>query len=296
MAIRIGTSEPGGTFNMQGEAVAALLRKKHDVEIFPSDGASVASANGLHAGTLDFGFSAANWVGRAMRGGDPFAQPIDIRMAGPANVGPMFYVVRAESGLKTVDDMRGRRVSVNVRDSGMYQHVRTIFGALGIAFDAFEPVYLNFADGAAALRAGEIDVQWQCPIPNPVMTELANSTDVRVLDYAPGQLEAVLEAAGYYRRAVMEKGCFRGVGRDTPQVGVFNVITTHARVPDALVREFVATMIDNADALGKTQPLYKGLAGLYRELKTEGRALFEPGGVPLHPGAVRAYRDAGLLG
>ncbi len=295
MAIRIGTSELGGTFNMQGEAVATLLRAKHEVEIYPSDGASVASANGLHAGALDFGFSAANWVGRAMRGEDPFAQPIDIRMAGPANVGPMFYVVRADSRLKTINDMRGKRVSVNVRDSGMYQHVRTIFGALGIAFDEFEPVYLNFADGAEALKKGDIDVQWQCPIPNPVMTDLANSIDVRVLDYGPGQLEAVLKAAGYYRRAVMEKGTFRGIDTDTPQVGVFNVITTHARVPDALVHEFVATMIDNAEALGKAQPLYKGLAGLYRELKTEGRGLFEPGGVPLHPGALQAYRDAGLL-
>jgi TRAP transporter TAXI family solute receptor len=295
MAIRIGTSELGGTFNMQGEAVAALLRGKHAVEIYPSDGASVASANGLHAGDLEFGFSAANWVGRAMRGEDPFARPIDIRMVGPANVGPMFYVVRADSELRTIDDMRGRRVSVNVRDSGMYQHVRTIFGALGISFDEFEPVYLNFADGAEALRAGEIDVQWQCPIPNPVMTGLANSTDVRVLDYAPGQLEAVLKAAGYYRRAVIGKGAFRGVERDTPQVGVFNVITSHARAPDALVHEFVTAMIDNAEALGRTQPLYRGLAALYRELKVEGRSLFEPGGVPLHPGAVQAYRDAGLL-
>ena len=201
MAIRIGTSELGGTFNMQGEAVAALLRKKHEVEIFPSDGASVASANGLHAGKLDFGFSAANWVGRALRGEDPFVQPIDIRMAGPANVGPMFYIVRADSGLKTIDDMRGRRVSVNVRDSGMYQHVLcnmygldTISCGATIGFDEFEPVYLNFADGAAALKAGEIDVQWQCPIPNPVMTELANSTEVRVLEYGPGQLDGLIEA------------------------------------------------------------------------------------------------------
>jgi TRAP transporter TAXI family solute receptor len=296
MTVRIGTSEIGGTFSLQGAAVAALLlRKGREVEIFPSGGASVASAEGLHEDALDFGFSAANWVGRALRGEAPFSQPIDIRMVGPANVGPMFFVVRADSDLHAIDDMRGRRVSVNLRDSGMIQHVHNIFGALGISFDAFEPVHLNFAEGADALRAGEIDAQWQCPIPNPVMTKLADSTAIRVLEYGPGQLETVLGRFGTYRRAVMEKGCFRGVDRDTAQVGVFNVITTHARTDPALVYDFASAMVGNARELGETQPLFRGLAALYAELEAGGKSVFEPDGVPLHPGALQAYRDAGLL-
>lgn len=293
--IRVGTSEAGGTFHMQGEAVAELLRPSYEIEIFPFDGASVACANGLHADELDVGFSASNWVGRALRGEAPFEQPIDIRMVAPANVGPMFFVTRADSDLHTIDDMRGRRVSVNVSNSGMFQHIRTIFGVLGISFDDFEPFYLGFADGADALRNGDIDAQWQCPIPNPVMTALANSTDVRVLEYAPGQLEAVLDKVEFYRRAVMERGCFRGVERDTAQIGVLNVITTHARVDDRLVYDWVTAMVENAAALGEKLPLYKGLPALFRELKDRGAAAFEPGGVKLHPGALRAYRDAGLL-
>lgn len=280
---------------MQGEAVADYLRHSYEIEVHPFDGSSVACANGLHADELDIGFSASNWVGRALRGEEPFEQPIDIRMVAPANVGPMFFVVRADSDLKTIDDMRGRRVSVNVRESGMYQHICTIFGVLGISFDDFEPHYLGFGDGADALRRGDIDAQWQCPIPNPIMTELANSTDVRVLDYAPGQLETVLDNVEFYRRATMEAGCFRGVDHDSTQVGVLNVITTHARVEDALVKDWVTAMIQNAAALGETLPLYKGLAELLDELRTEGASVFEPGGVKLHPGAKLAYEEAGLL-
>ena len=293
--IRLGTSEIGGTFHMQGEAVASYLRDTYEIEIHAFDGASVACANGLHADELDIGFSASNWVGRALRGEAPFENPIDIRMVAPANVGPMFFVVRADSDLYSIDDMRGRRVSVNVSNSGMFQHICTIFGVLGISFDDFEPHYLGFADGAEALRNGEIDAQWQCPIPNPVMTDLANSTDVRVLEYAPGQLEQVLDNVEFYRRAVMEKGSLRGVEQDTAQTGVLNVITTHARVDDQLVHDWVTAMIDNATALGETLPLYKGLASLFGELKTKGASVFEPGGVKLHSGAVQAYKDAGLL-
>jgi hypothetical protein len=293
--IRLGTSETGGTFHMQGEAVADFLRNAYEIEVHPFDGASVACANGLHADELDIGFSASNWVGRALRGEAPFEQPIDIRMVAPANVGPMFFVVRADSDLYSIDDMRGRRVSVNVSGSGMFQHIRSIFGVLGLSFDAFEPFHLGFADGAEALRAGEIDAQWQCPIPNPVMTGLANSTDVRVLEYAPGQLEKVLDSIEFYRRAVMEKGCFRGVDKDTAQIGVLNVITSHARVDDQLVYDWVTAMIENAAALGQKLPLYRGLGALFQELKDKGAPAFEPDGVRLHPGAVRAYRDAGLL-
>lgn len=295
MKIRIGTSEIEGTFHRQGEAIAKLLRSDHTVDIEPMAGSSVGSALGLHTGDLQFGFSASNWVGRALRGEDPFEKPIGIRMAAPANVGPMFFVVRADSDLHTMDDMKGRRVSVNVANSGMYQHTRTIFGILGISFDSFEPVHMTFEEGAAALKSGEIDAQWQCPIPNPVMTELADSTDVRVLEYGPGQLEKVIAEAAFYRRAVMPVGAFRGIDQETAQVGVLNVIATHERVDDAMVYEFVSTMINNAQALGESLELYRGLVDLFAELKTEGQSVFEPGGVSLHPGAVQAFREAGLL-
>ena len=216
-------------------------------------------------------------------------------MAAPANVGPMFFVVRADSDLHTIDDMIGRKISVNVTNSGMYQHTRTIFGILGISFDQFEPVHMTFEEGAVALKAGDIDAQWQCPIPNPVMTELADSTDVRVLEYGPGQLEKVIAEATFYRQAVIPVGAFRGVDKETPQVGVLNVIATHERVEDALVHEFVTTMIENATLLADRQELYRGLADLFAELKSEGQSVFEPGGVSLHPGAIQAYHDAGLL-
>jgi hypothetical protein len=295
MRFRIGTSEAGGTFNRQGEVVGALLRDRHDVEIHTIEGSSVANANRLHSGGLEFGFSASNWVGRASRGEVPFEQPIDIRMAAPANVGPMFFITRADSDLRSIDDMRGRKVSVNIRESGMYQHVRTIFGLLGISFDDFEPVHLNFEEGGEALASGEIDAQWQCPVPNPVMTSLAERLDVRVLEYGDGQLEQVIAGAGYYRPTYLCPGDFKGIAQDSAQVGVLNVITTHARVNDDVVAELVSAMIGNATVLGERETLYKGLADLFQELKSKGASVFEPDGVPFHPGAVRAYREAGLI-
>ena len=295
MNIRIGTSEVDGTFHRQGEAIASFLRKKYRVETKPMTGSSVGSALGLASGELEFGFSASNWVGRALRGENPFDNPISLRMVAPANVGPMFFIVREDSKLYQINDMRGCRVAVNFIDSGMFQHTKTIFGILGISFDDFDPIYVGFEEGAEKLIKGEIDAQWQCPIPNPVMTKLANKLNVRVLEYGPGQLEKVIEKAKFYRQATIHKGSFKGVLSNTKQVGVLNVIATHERVNSEQVKDFVVSMITNARELGKIEELFKGLNDLFSEIGKEGRSIIEPDCVRLHDGAVEAYRKFGLL-
>lgn len=294
MNIRIGTAEAGGTFDTQGAAIGELLRTQdgaESVEIVHSLNASVGNANRLHTGEIDLGFMAANWIGRALNGAAPFDHPISLRMAGPANAGPLFFVTQSGSSIETVRDVAGKRVCVGAKNSGMTQHVHTIFDVLGISFDDF----LSFAEGADALVSGDVDVQFQCPIPNQVMTDLSERADVRVVDLVSSDLGLLLEAVPYYRRTVMRAGAFRGLNEDTPQVAVLNVVVSHESVPEDKVHAVIRAMADNTDALAAANPLYIGLGDLYEPLRSEGAAALEIGGVPLHPGAVRAYRELGYL-
>src|SRR5229473_1725346 len=189
MTIGIGTSERDGTFYSQGRALESLFERRPTlpaVEVVASNSASIENANRLHAGDIEFGFMASNWIGRAKNGEAPFTRPLDLAMAAPMNAGPLFFIARADSALRSFADLRGRRVAVGPRTSGMVQHAHVIFGALGSGFSDFSPVYLDFAAGAEALAAGEIDAQFQCPIPNKVMSELAERVALRVVSYAPG--------------------------------------------------------------------------------------------------------------
>jgi uncharacterized protein len=299
MTIRIGTSERGGTFSSQGLALKTIFDRHpalRPIEVLESRSASIENANKLHNGEIEFGFMASNWIGRAKNGEPPFERPMEIRMLAPMNAGPLFFITRAAMPIHSVGELRGKRVAVGGQMSGMVQHAHSIFGVLGIRFSDFTPVYLDFAAGAAALTAGEVDAQFQCPIPNALMTDLASRVEVRVLSYAAGELEALVKAVPYYRPTVMRRGALRGLNADVPQVAVVNVLATHASIPVQTAREAVALIVSNADELGRLNPLFSGLAELFRPLRAQGAAAIEFGGVKLHQGALDAYRAAGLLG
>jgi uncharacterized protein len=298
MAIRIGTSEHGGTFYTQGQAIVELFnrgRGESDKCVVQTTDASIHNAEQLDRGELEFGFMASNWIGRAKDAAAPFARPIVVRMVAPANAGPMCFVKLASSPIESVADFKGKRIAIGTKGSGMEQHIHTIFGVLGISLDSFAPAHMGFAEGADALVAGKIDAQFHPPIPNKVLTDLSRRADIRVVPFAPGQMDKILAQVPFYRPVVMEKNVFRGVVEDVTQVGVINVIVTHQRIPENVVYDMAKAISGNLDELPRMNPLFKGLKDLFEPLRTNGASAFEFGGVALHPGAVKAYREGGWL-
>ena len=296
--IRIGTSEHGGTFYTQGQAIAELFnrgRADNDKCVVQTTDASIHNAEQLDRGELEFGFMASNWIGRAKDATAPFKSKIALRMVAAANAGPMCFVKLANSPIRSVADFQGKRIAIGAKGSGMEQHIHTIFEVLGISFDSFMPVHMSFAEGADALVAGAIDVQFHPPIPNTVLTDLSQRADIRVIPFAPGQMDKILARVPFYRPVVMEKNVFRGVVQEVTQVGVINVIVTHDRIAETVVYDMGKTIAGNLDILPQMNPLFKGLKNLFEPLRTKGAAAFEFGGVALHPGAMKAYREAGWL-
>ncbi|HWH75866.1 MAG TPA: TAXI family TRAP transporter solute-binding subunit [Candidatus Binatus sp.] len=298
MTVRIGTSELGGTFYTQGSAFAELFNRGRPASdqcaVLTSD-ASIHNAEQLDRGELEFGFMASNWIGRAKNAAAPFTKNIAIRMVAPANAGPMCFVKLAKSPIQSVADFAGKRIAIGAKGSGMEQHIHTIFDVLGLSFDRFTPVHMSFVDGAEALVSGKIDVQFHPPIPNKVLTDLSERADIRVIPYGPGQIDKVLAQVPFYRPVKVEKNAFRGVVEDITQIGVINVLVTHERIAERVVYDMAKTVVDNFDRLSRMNPLFKGLQDLFEPLRTKGTAAFEFGGVQLHPGAIKAYQEAGYL-
>jgi uncharacterized protein len=289
MATRIATAEEGGTFWTQGLALKSVLERAPllaPIEVVPSPGASIETAEGIAAGGADFGFMAANWVPRALAGEAPFARPLDLRIVAPMNTGPLFFIARADRQYRSVRDLQGKRVVFGPQKSGMAQHARVILDLLGLAVT---PLYLDFASGAAAVETGEADAQLQCPIPNRVMTELAGRCDVLVLPYDHAGLARVLSVP-FYRRAVMQREALRGLDADTAQPGVLNLLVTRAGTDEALVATCARAVAENMAELARRNALFAGLPALFADLASIG-----DGAAPFHDGAARAYRELRLL-
>ena len=295
--IRIGTSARGGTFYTQGEAIAAVLRRRGgaaEVRVTPQTGA--INAERLEAGEIDFGFIAANWVGRARRGAAPFSRPLGICLVAPMNLGPLFFIARRDSGLASVRDLRGRRVVVGPKDGGMANHASVILGAIGVGPGDFTPVWLDFAEGAEAVASGAADAQLQCPIPNRIMSDLDARVDLKVLDFPGEDLSRVLDASPVHRATTMPAGALRALAADTRQPAVLNVLIAHDRTDPEMVRAVIKAMVEGRDELARANPLFAGLGAIIEPLLTQGRGALEFDGVKLHEAAAEAWTAAGGRG
>jgi uncharacterized protein len=296
--MRIGTAEPDSTFLTQGVALREVLENAGvvgPISILSTPAASTENASRLLAGEIDFGFMAANWIGCARAGTEPFQQPIDICTVAPMNAGPLYFIAMPDSDLTCVADMRGRRVAVGARASGMAQHAKSMFKTLGWKDGDVEQIYLDFAAGSQALLAGEVDAQLQCPLPNKVMSDLMARTAVRVLPWAADQLERLFSAAPVYRQTVMTNGMLRGLEFSLSQPAVLNVLVTRADADAKMVYDVACAIVAGTDELARLNALFAGLCDLFEPLRTWGPAALEFGDAPLHPGAIAAYRAKGLL-
>lgn len=296
--MRIGTAEENSTFLTQGLALKALAEESglgEPVDVLVSPLASTQNAGRLALKEIEFGFMASNWVARALAAEPPFRERIDLRMVAPMNVGPLYFITRADSDLTRVRDMKGRRVSVGLAQSGMTQHAHVILKSLGMTIGDITAHHLDFKHGGDALAAGEVDAQFQCPIPNPIISALDATCDLRVLEHDPADLEKILAEVPFYKRAVMKAGALRALKSDSVQPGVVNVLVSHVNVPDDTVARLTEVIVKGADRLGQLNALFDGLGALFTPLRSEGAKALEFGGVPLHPGARAAYQKLGLI-
>jgi TRAP-type uncharacterized transport system substrate-binding protein len=127
------------------------------------------------------------------------------------------------------------------------------------------------------------------------MIGLSERVAVRVLSYDPQHLDAALKSIPLDRPVVMRTGAFRGVNEDTAQLGVLNLLVTHARVEADAVGAVVGAIVRGAAELGQLDPLFADFTELLETVKSRTAAMLAFGGIELHPGAVRAYSGAGFL-
>ena|SRR5689334_18485807 len=233
--------------------------------------------------TLGDALSAA-WKGSADAG---FKSPLK-KIRAIATLYPNYIqiVARADSGIRTLADLKGKRISVGVAKSGIELNARAIFGAAGIAYKDFAKVeYLPFGESIELLKGQKIDVTLQSAgLGVLTLRDLASGQDIVVVPIPADVVTRIGDPA--YVAAVIPARTYRGQAADVPTAAVQNYLVTQDGVSDDLAYGLTRALWSGLDRLTAAQPAAKGI-----DLK---RAL-EGLPVPLHPGAQRYYQEIGLL-
>lgn len=292
--IRISTGRQGGAYYNMAAVVADALYRSGKVNSATAESSSGGPENMrlLTKGTVQIGATDMVWSVKARNGEKPYTQKHDIYTVAPLGQWPLFFVTPADSKIKTIADLKGRRVAVGARGSGMENHTRLILGAAGMTFDDIKPIYLSFRPGARAVKDGKAEAQFQCCVPNPALTELSELSKVRGVEL--GSAKAKILALPVYGEMTLKKGAFKGQPADIPAIADVNAWYAHKSLPNDVAYLYAKTIIDNYKTFAKKMPQFATVGDIHAQVKTKGIKALEIG-APLHPGAMKAYKEAGIL-
>lgn len=293
--LSIVTGGPGGVYYVLGGALADLLtRHVPGVNaVAEVTSASVDNMYLLESGDADIAFSLSDTVYMAVRGEGPFAAttgPIPLKVL--VNIYPNFnhLVVAADSGIQSVTDLRGKRVSTGSPGSGTEVTALRILEAYGLNPDRdLRRDLLGAAESADALRDGRIDAFfWSGGYPTGAVADIANSPRFDIYLVPMGEIvDKLLEQHGpFYSVAWFRAGYYAGdVKEDTPTVGVPNVLMVHADMDEELAYQIVRAIFENKHELEAVHP-----AAEQFDLESAVGSLV----ADYHPGAIRYYKERGV--
>ena len=268
-------------------------RKEHGIRCsVESTGGSVYNLNAIRAGELDMGVAQSDWQYHAYHGTSKFAEAgpnKDLRAVFSVHPEPFTVVARADSGIKTFTDLKGKRVNIGNPGSGQRGTMEELMGALGWTKDVFKLASeLKPDEHSKALCDNKIDAfVYTVGHPTGNIQEAAASCDVVLVDVSGPVVDKLVKDNSYYRYATIPGGMYRGTDTDTKTFGVGATFVSSATVPDEIIYNVVKAVFENFDDFKKLHPAFAILKK--EEMIKDGLS------APLHDGAVKYYKEAGLM-
>ncbi len=252
---------------------------------------SVDNVNAINSGLRNSGFAqsdVAYWAYTGtgtMEGKEPAK---DLRTIAALFEEHIHLVALADSGINSVADLKGKRVSLDEPGSGTYVDANMILGAAGLSTDDITPEALKGGAAAEALRNGKIDAFFiVAGYPTGALVELASAADIKLVPIDGAVAETLTSKYGFFAVSDIPEGAYEGIAT-TSTVAVGAQWFTSAKEDDELIYQITKAiwndksrkLLDVGHAKGKTITLESALNGI---------------GVPLHAGAERFYKEVGLI-
>lgn len=293
--ITIGTGGQTGVYFVVGQSICRLVNRgtaEHNLKCTaPSTGGSIANINAIKAGDMDMGVAQSDWQFHAYNGTSKFEGE---RFEGARAVfsvhgEPFTVIARADAGITSFDDLKGKRVNIGNPGSGQHATMQVVMNALGWTMDDFALASeLKPAEQAAALGDNKVDaIIYTVGHPNGSIQEAVSTVDAVLVPVTGDAIDQLIADNPYYAAATIPGDMYKGSDNDTNTFGVKATFVTSADVDDEVVYQVVKAVFDNFDRFKRLHPAFENL--------TEEQMIKDGLSAPLHPGAERYYQERGWM-
>ena len=252
--LNIATGGTAGTYYPLGGALAELLNQniKGMNASAQSTGASVANVNMLKDGSVDIAFIQNDIAYYAANGKEMFKDNKVENIRGIAALYPetVQFVTTADKGIKSIADLKGKKVAVGASGSGAEANARQILGAYGLTYDDIDVQYLSFGEAADALKDGNVDVGVVVAgFPTAAIQDLAANKSAALVNIDAEHVDKLKKQYPYFTEITVPKGTYPGQEEDVSTVAVKCVIVTTDKLSDDLGEQIVKAIYEHLDRM-----------------------------------------------
>jgi TRAP transporter TAXI family solute receptor len=295
--VTIGTGGVTGVYYPTGGAISRIINKKFGTykirATVESTSGSVFNINAVLSGDLEFGVAQSDRQYQAYNGLAEWQESgaqSDLRSVFSVHPEAITLVASEASGIREVADLRGKRVNLGNPGSGQLQNSKDVLRAVGIDDEEISAEYVKAVEAPGLLQDGRIDAFFYTvghPAGN-IKEAASGRIKVRLIPIEGPAIEDMIRERPYYARAVIPCDFYPKAlnEEDIPTIGVKATFVTSKHVPATIVYAITKEVFDNLDDFRELHPAYRVL--------TE-RNMLEGLSAPIHEGALRYYRESGLI-
>ncbi len=286
--LSIATGGTSGTYYPIGGAIAAAVSKGSDIQATAETGnASVANVNLVAKGDIEVAFTQNDVASWAFSGKQMFKTPLkNLRAICALYPEHIQVITTKDSNIKTIADLKGKRVGVGAPGSGVEGDVRAIFQVAGLKYSDMKVDFLDFGATTSRFKDNQIDAGFVVAgYPTASVMDLATTKDITLLNFDKAFMDKLRKAHPFFVESKVPANTYRGITTDITTPAVMAMLVTRDDIPADVVYKFTKAMFDNigdihaSHAKGKEINLKTALDGLT---------------LPLHPGAEKYFKEKGL--
>ncbi len=289
--ISFAGSTPGGAmYYLVGVAGTVISEGLDHININQvSTGGSTENTKRLLKGEVDMGVVYGPHVYLSLHNEEPFAgDPTGTMLRGVAKLyeGSTYFVTLDGSKIKTMEDLRGKTVALGPPGSGTVFNSTNVLKALGL-YDEIKPRMMSFADAGRAVANRQIDAFAQSSAPAGAVTELAETIGAYIIPYSDAEAKKIVTEYPFYYSAMMPEGTYKGV---PPTQSIYLTVfwVAHESVSEDAIYDILKYSYQPA-VRKKLEEGYKTWTQFAPGVKG-----YQVLGSPMHPGAEKYYKEAGL--